>query len=155
MTHCKELVSFHSPYRDHGLGQTPVCEASGSRWSECHLHVLLTLHCCRSSLFLFEDVFSRGSTWTNILCTLGSCCCSWFLGDKLSLLVLLAYILIDSDFPCRKLRVELHHRAESSGRWAIATDGGKKELEVASKPAMLCSEHALKSRWRCCSPQLG
>lgn len=54
------------------------------------------------SLFLFEDVFSRGG--------------SWFLGDKLSLLVLLAYVLIDSDFPCSKLRVELHHRAESSGR---------------------------------------
>lgn len=61
------LVYFHSLYSECGLSQKDY--PSGSEWSECHLHDLLTLPSCQSSFFfpLWEN------RWTDIPCMLGNC----------------------------------------------------------------------------------
>lgn len=86
------LVSFHSLHSECGLSQMPICYPSGSKWSGCHLHDLLTLPSCQSSFLFFERIGGQifPSWWETAVADL-------FVRGELCLLVLLGFMPLDSN----------------------------------------------------------
>lgn len=136
------LVYFHSLYSECGLSQKDY--PSGSEWSECHLHDLLTLPSCQSSFFsLFEKIGGQifPACWETAVADL-------LMRGELYLLVS-AWLQAPWQqlHTVQMLLVDLRDWAESCDRWVTATD--EEELEMEHRTVTLGSLHALK--FRCCS----